>query len=165
MSKFILQGMGDFLHFLLYGRDNRLKKVLVKYCFFAGNTTFPGNFYTYKPYDGYHRRPHRRDGTSPSQPSRLSSPPFDHSPISYSSLTAPQSSPLSGRAHSTFIRPLSPRSDAFPVLPGHIRAPGSPNHNTLTHSTGFTKSLLLAARPSCRALPPTRKQYPSKFWL
>jgi hypothetical protein len=90
----------------------------------------------------------------PSQPSRLSSPHGDHSSSSYPSLTAPQSSPLPGRAHSTFVRLVSASSDAFPVLPGQIPAPRSPQHNTLTHYTGFPSSLL--QQPS---LSPSRACY------
>jgi hypothetical protein len=71
----------------------------------------------------------------PLQPSRLSSPPLDHPSSSYPSLTAPQSFPLPGRAHSTFIRVVSAHSDAFSVLPVQIPAPRSPQHNTLKHNT------------------------------
>jgi hypothetical protein len=68
------------------------------------------------------------------QSSRLLSPPVGHGPLSYPKQIASSSSPLPGRAHSTFVSPKSTRSGAFPVLPGQLPAPSSPLSNTHTHT-------------------------------
>jgi hypothetical protein len=127
------------------------EKVLGKYYLFAGNSLFPRTFYTYKPYEGCHRRPHRRDGT-PSHavflPTIAARRP--RSPLVRKQATSP-SSPLLGRAHLTFVRPESTYSDAFPVLPGQLPAQSSPLSNTLTHTTNVTSSLHRHASPFAKS--------------